>query len=81
VSDGTGLFGASYAITGTGTFALSFVTGGGDPSNLYVVPGTNPTPAVEFAGGTVTVDAVPEPAMIGGLSAVTASMLLRRRGG
>ena len=75
VADGTGLFSATYAITGTGTFGLSFITSG-DPSNLYNAVTSAQVPPVTFSGGTITV--VPEPASLA-LAAVGTAALLRRR--
>jgi hypothetical protein len=79
VSNGTGLFSVNYAVTGTGTFGLSFVTAGGDPSNLYNAVSAAPVPPIEFAGGTVTVGVVPEPAVASTVAVLGATLFLRRR--
>jgi len=82
VANGTGLFIANYTVSGTGTFALSFVTDDLDGSNLYNGVTAPQPPAIEFNGGTITVTAtpVPEPASSLALMTTAGVLLARRRG-
>ena len=78
ISHGTGLFGVTYAITGTGVFALNFVTEG-EPSDLFNSIGAAP-PVASFSGGTITVTAIPEPVGFSvAVLAIVGGLLARRR--